>query len=136
MKPCAIHSRRRYFTIKNNNGAPRIVAFYERQNAMEFQNFLVTHRAFKGYWPVVDASGIYKKKSYITDTKVNVANINKLISIEPLDENIYQHLNVNIALCHHFAFNLNNEAITFQATEYIHKKEHLDEYRERLELLY
>lgn len=128
-------SRSRLFTIRNDFGSPRIVAFYQLDKAIEFKNYLVTHRAFRGYWPILDASGICPPIYITLQKQHNVSQIDNMIHIEQLDDSVYSKLNVNIAVCHHFSFNLHHDNVTFRAIEFNTKKERIEEFKERLEYL-
>lgn len=128
-------SKSRLFTIRNDFGSPRVVAFNKLDKAIEFKNYLVTHRAFKGHWPVLDASGVCPPIFVIVQKQHNVAFIDEMIDIENMDESLYKNLNVNVALCHDFSFNLHNGKVVFRAYEFHTRKEHIDEFKERLEYL-
>lgn len=83
-----LRSPLRYFTIRNGYGAPRIIAFANKDTAQKFKDFLVFHRNTAGEWPCVDASAC----TYVADIN-NISNTVTTLRQHSIAE-IGKHINI------------------------------------------
>lgn len=90
----------KYYTMKNNVGASRMIAFKNINSAVDFKDYLAKYRSLYNHWPVIDAS---LKEQYVNtqgNTKHhspgNIYKLLKVVGWEDVDVDELSHSSVDI----------------------------------------